>query len=155
MSVVFIVVPVVAAGWPIMCGAIAAAAGALGYTTLAAGSCRVTLPERDGTNAVVIPLEDSQVVAETMARESQFTIVRDEISATFSRAADGRCMVHVAGENKTDAELDAVGKELIGHVTQQYAYNKVLTELKGQGFTVTSEEVTNDQMIRIHVSKYV
>ena len=59
------------------------------------------------------------------------------------------------GDNKTDAQLQAIGQELVGKVTQQYAYNKVVTELKSQGFTVTDEEVTADQAIRIHVTKYV
>lgn len=90
-----------------------------------------------------------------MARESQFTIRKDDVTATFSRAADGRCTVHVRGEKKTDQELQTIGKELVGRVTQQYAYNKVVSELKSQGFTVTNEEVANDQSIRIQVSKFV
>lgn len=157
MSVVFVVAPAVIVGWPILCGAVAAAAGALGYNSLKCGQeTEIDLDSLGASkNCVEIPLEDSQVIADTMARESQFTINKDDVAATFYRAADGRVSVHVSGDNKTDNELDAMGQELIGRVTQQYAYNKVLTELKQQGFSVTSEEVANDQTIRIHVSKYV
>ena len=154
MSVVFVVAPAVIAGWPILCGAVAAAAGTLGYKSLKCGQ-EIELDIPNIQNSVEIPLEDSQVIADTMARESQFAIHKDDVAATFSRAADGRVSVHISGDNKTDSELDAIGQELIGRVTQQYAYNKVLTELKQQGFSVTSEEVANDQTIRIHVSKYV
>lgn len=153
MSVVFVVTPLVVAGWPLLCGAVAAAAGSLGYKALERK--RVDEIEIETERWVEIRLEDSQVIAESMARESEFSIQRDGVTATFSRSADGCCMVHVSGENKTEAELNGIGQELIGRVTQQYAYNKVVTELKNQGFTVTNEEVTNDQAIRIHVSKYV
>ena len=153
MSVVFVVTPMVVAGWPLLCGAIAAAAGSLGYKAL---TCKeVVEAERGVESQVEIPMEDSQIVAESMARESQFTIVKGDVTATFSRSADGRCTVHVAGENKSEDELSAIGRELVGRVTKQYAYNRVVTDLKAQGFTVTAEEVTNDQAIRIHVSKYV
>lgn len=153
MSVVFIVTPMVVAGWPLLCGAVAAAAGSLGYKALVHE--QVDEIEKSTENWVEIPLEDSQVVADSMARESQFTIRKDNVTATFSRSADGRCTVHVSGQNVPESELNKIGQELVGRVTQQYAYNKVVTELKAQGFTVTNEEVTNDQAIRIHVSKYV
>lgn len=154
MSVVFIVAPAVVAGWPILCGAVAAAAGTLGYTSLKCGQ-EIELDTEKIQNSVEIPLEDSQVIADTMARESQFTIQRDDVAATFYRAPDGRVSVHISGDNKTENELDAIGQELIGRVTQQYAYNKVVTELKQQGFSITDEKVENDQTIRIHVSKYI
>ncbi len=151
MSVVFVVSPMVVAGWPLLCGAVAAAAASLGYKALAAEQTEVL----DTTRQIEISMENSQVVAESMARGSQFSICKDDVTATFSRSGDGRCVVHVSGDNRTDAELKQIGQELVGRVTQQYAYNKVVTELKGQGFTVTGEEVTNDKAIRIHVSKYV
>ncbi len=156
MSVVFVVAPIVVAGWPVLCGAIAAAAGALAYKTQKRDVVDGLGEQMEEAETwVEIPIEDSQIVADSMARESEFTIRKDDVTATFSRSADGRCLVHVAGQGKSDAELNAIGQELVGRVTQQYAYNKVITELKSQGFTVTAEEVANDQSIRIHVTKYV
>jgi len=155
LSVVFVVAPMVVAGWPLMCGAVAAAAGALGYKALTKEHVDTVDCERESERWVEVPIEESQIVTESMARESQFTIRKDDVTATFRRSADGRCTAHVSGDNKTDAQLQSIGQELVGRVTQQYAYNKVVTELKGQGFTVTDEEVTADQAIRIHVTKYV
>lgn len=157
MSVMITVVPVLVVGWPIMCAAVAAAAATLGYHSVKCGQDIDIINSTAGKGShksVVIPLEDSQIVGEAMARESQFTINRDDVSATFRREADGRVTVHVAGNNKTERELSEIGQELAGRVTQQYAYNKVVTELKQQGFSITSEEVANDQTIRIRVSKY-
>ena len=153
MSCIFIIAPMVIVGWPLLCAAVTEAAGTLGYK--ARTREHVGEAEQETESWVDIPLEDSQVIADTMARESEFAIRKDDVTATFSRAADGRCTVHVSGQNKTDRELSEIGKELVGRVTQQYAYNRVLTELKSLGFTVTAEEVTNDQAIRIHVTKYV
>jgi hypothetical protein len=61
----------------------------------------------------------------------------------------------VSGRNKSEEELTATGRDLLGRVTQQYAYNKTMQQLKKQGFTVTNEEVAADQSIRIRVCKYV
>ena len=155
MSCIFVVVPAVVVGWPVLCGAIAGAAGVLGFKALQAGKEQAQIDAESLENWVEIPVSGSEIIADAMARESQFTIRKDDIMATFSRAADGRCMVHVKGASKTDQELQAIGKELVGRVTQQYAYNKVVSELKNQGFAVTHEEVASDQSIRIQVSKFV
>jgi hypothetical protein len=151
---VSVLAPAVVAGWPILCGAIAAA-GSLGYRALKCDSAVSCADQSQTQNWVDIPIEDSQVVADSMARESEFVIRNDDVVATFRRSADGRCTVHVAGDNKTESELAAVGRDLVGRVTQQYAYNKVISELKAQGFSVTNEEITNDQTIRIRVTKFV
>jgi len=152
LSVIFLVAPTVVVGWPALCAAIAGAAGALGYKVLETASDLEALEEQ---SIAEVSIEGSEVVAEAMKRDSQFVITRGDIAAVFRRGADGRCVVHVSGKNKTDEALRKAGQELLGRVTQQYAYNKVVTELKNKGFTVTSEEVSADQTIRIHVSKYV
>lgn len=153
MSVVFLLAPTVVASWPVLCGAIAGAAGVLGYKALNTGQL---LKQEEAENAwVEVSIEGSEIIADAMKRESEFTIGRDDVIATFRRSADGRCSVHVTGHNKSESELEQIGRELVGRVTQQYAYHRVLSELKSQGFTVTGEEVTADQRIRINVCKFV
>lgn len=159
MSCVFILAPVVVASWPMLCGAVAAASGVLGFRAITAGE-ELTGTEKLETNletstTTEIALPGSEIVAETMARASSFSIQKDDITCTFTRRADGGCAVHVAGNNRTEQELQSIGQEVIGRVTQQYAYNRVMTQLKEQGFNVNNEEVANDQTIRIQVSKYV
>jgi hypothetical protein len=149
----FVVAPAIAAAsWSLLSAAVAGTAAALGYKVLDAEK---SLEEIECDNSVEVELEGSQVIAENMRRESQFVISNGDITATFARSADGRCTMHVAAKNMTEEELSAAGREIMGQVTQQYAYNKVLTELKGQGFTVSHEEVAEDKTIRIKVCKYV
>lgn len=153
LSVVFLVAPAVMASWPILCGAVAGAAAALGYKAL---NMEDSLAEHVLGNAEVdVALEGSEIIADAMRRESEFTIAKDDVTATFRREADGRCTVHVSGVNKSQEELTQIGQELVGRVTQQYAYHKVVTEMKNQGFTISNEEVTADRTIRIQVHKFV
>ena len=61
LSVVFVVAPMVVAGWPIMCGAVAAAAGALGYKALSKEHSDLVDCERESETWVEIPIADSQI----------------------------------------------------------------------------------------------
>ena len=155
MSVVFVVVPAIAASWPILCGVVAAATGVLGYRTLRVAD-EIESTEAVSTDATAqITLKGSDLLAESMQQGDEFAITNDDVKAVFRRAADGRCTVHVSAPNRSQAELEAIGRDLMNRVSQQYAYNKVLTQMKSQGFTVNQEEVAEDQTIRIRVSKYV
>ena len=89
MSVVFVVAPmIVAASWPAFCGVAAAAAAALGYKAARSGET-LSIPESSETS-LEIPLEGSDIIAESMKRESEFSLTRDDVTATFRRSADGR-----------------------------------------------------------------
>lgn len=153
MSCIFVIAPAVVVAWPVLAGAVAAAAGTLGYKALNTGQ---KLDEKlEADRWVEISLKGSKIVADSMKRDSEFTIMKDDITATFKREADGRCIVHISGKNKAEAELQQAGQELLGRVTQQYAYSRVIAEMKNSGFTITNEEVAEDNTIRIHVSKFV
>ena len=154
MSVCFVVVPAIAASWPVLCGAVAAATGAIGYRTLRAAS-DLEKTSTVGQSSAQVTLNGSELLAESMQEGDQFAITNDDVTAVFRRAADGRCTVHVSAPGRTQTELEAIGRDLMNRVTQQYAYNKIVTQMKSQGFTVNTEEVAEDQTIRIRVSKYV
>ncbi|MHB1455457.1 MAG: DUF1257 domain-containing protein [Armatimonadota bacterium] len=153
MSVLFVVAPAVIVSWPILCGAIAGTASLLGYKVLSAK--KESFIEEEHDVSAEVELQGSEVIAEAMKRDSEFAITNGDVSAVFRRGIDGKCVVHVSGQGKTEEELSAIGTQIMGHVTQQYAYNKVVSELKTQGFTVTQEDVSADQTIRLRVSKYV
>lgn len=154
MSVCFVVVPTIAASWPALCGAVAAATGAIGYRTLRAAS-ELENTSTVGQSSAQVTLNGSELLAESMQEGDQFAINNDDVTAVFRRAPDGRCTVNVSAPGRTQTELEAIGRDLMNRVTQQYAYNKIVTQMKSQGFTVNTEEVAEDQTIRIRVSKYV
>jgi hypothetical protein len=157
MSVVFVVVPVLAGGWPAISAAILAASAAMGYRAVQSLEERVALgiaTERASAGTVQLVMEDSQVVADTLARGESFTVQREGITATFQRDGRGRCTVHLSGEGKANAELEEAGRELMDRVRQQFAYAKVMAELEGRGFDVVQEQVEADQSIRIRVRRW-
>jgi hypothetical protein len=45
-------------------------------------------------------------------------------------------------------------KDFIQKVTQRYAYHKVMAEIKKRGYTLTEEEQTEDNQIRIKVRSW-
>jgi hypothetical protein len=158
MSVVFVVVPVLAGGWPAISAAILAASAAMGYRAVQSLEDRVAMgvaiERAGGAGTVQLVMEDSQVVADTLARGESFTVQREGITATFRRDGRGRCTVHLSGEGKAEAELEAAGRELMDRVRQQFAYAKVMAELEARGFDVVQEQVEADQSIRIRVRRW-
>ncbi len=155
MSVVFVVVPVIAAGWPIISAAILAAGAAMGYRAVsqAENACAVSAAP-DRASGVNLVMEDSQIVAETLMRGEAFTMQNGDITATFRRDGRGQCTVHVGGANKTESELAQMGYELMDKVRQQFAYSKVMAELEERGFDVVKQEVEADNSIRIKVRRW-
>jgi hypothetical protein len=58
------------------------------------------------------------------------------------------------GHGCSKAELKRLGEELIGRVTQQYVYHKVVTELKQRNMAIVNEEVTADRTVKIRVRNW-
>ena len=48
-------------------------------------------------------------------------------------------------------ELQQLGEQLMGSITQQYVYHKVMSELGDRGVPVLNEEVTPDRTVKIRV----
>ena len=47
---------------------------------------------------------------------------------------------------------DEIGEELIGRVTQQYAYHRIVSEAKERHMTIVGEELSaEDQTVKIRV----
>lgn len=158
MSVIIAVAaPLAIVEWPLLCATAAGIASSLGYCVLkdAKQTEELEIQQKEMENSVEISLEKSHILGENLARGSSFILQKDDITTVFKRTTDGGCSVHVSGKNKTDQELRAIGDQLVNKITQQYTYNKVITELKKKGFSVDHEELSQDQTIRIQVSKYV
>lgn len=158
MSVVFVVVPVVAGGWPVISTAILAASAALGYRHVQSLEERVAagipLDQAERAGAVRLVMEQSQIMADTLARGEAFSVEREVVTATFRRDGRGQCTVHVSGAGRSDAELETIGRELMDRVRQQFAYAKVMEELEARGFDVVQEHVEADQSIRISLRRW-
>jgi len=151
MSCVLIAAPVIMGSWPIITAAVTAAVASMGFTMVSSASAEVRAASRTtGKNTVEIDLEESDILQGAVANE-EIVVEKDGIRAVFSRDARGRLKVCMEGDSVTKAALRQLGQELIDRVTQQYVYNRVVTELKDRKMSIVDEEVTKDRTVKIRV----
>lgn len=78
---------------------------------------------------------------------------RDGVLAEFYIDAAGALAVRVSGR-ETEERLREIGQELAGRVAQQYAYHRLVTELKARHMNVVDETVEEDGTVRMRVRVY-
>ena len=150
MSTVLVVTPLVVAAWPLMSAAITAAIGTMGFAAAQHKGPRVR-QIASPTARAEIALEDSEILAGSAASGEQMVVQRDGIRAIFSRDARGALKLCVEGSGQSKAELKRIGEALVGRVAQQYAYHRLISELKDRQMTILEERVGADQAIHIRV----
>jgi hypothetical protein len=150
MSSILVVTPLVVASWPLMSAAITAAVGTMGFAAAQNQGARVRQIIDPKTRAE-IELEDSEILAGSAGSGEQMIVERDGIRAIFSRDARGALKLCIEGTGQSKAELKRIGETLVGRVTQQYAYHRLVSELKERRMTILDERVGNDQAIHIRV----
>jgi hypothetical protein len=152
MSSCIIVTPLIIAGWPVITAAVTAAVGSLGYSIIPVQgvAARTSSTTKTRTRAE-IDVEDSEVLQQTGPANSQIVVERDGIRALFSRDARGALKLCVEGEGRSNSELKKLGAELLGRVTQQYAYHKIVTELQQRNISIVDEQVSEDRTVKIRV----
>ena len=150
MSTVLVVAPLVIAAWPVMTAAISAAVGTLGFTVTQKAVPQVR-QVRDTVNRAEIEVEDSEILEGTGATGEELVVEREGIRAVFSRDARGSLKLCLEGRDLSKSELKQLGEDLIGRVTQQYVYHRLVSELKERDMNIVEEHVTDDQTIKIRV----
>jgi len=148
MSAVCVMTPLVIASWPVISAAIVGAAAAMGF---AVHGPEVQEEEQRRTVGVETEVENSEVVAENLAPDQKIVVTRDDLVVTVAPDERGRCTVCVTGKRHSDTELRRIGEEVAGRVVQQFAYNKLLTELKRRNYSVVDEQVLSDESVRLRV----
>lgn len=149
MSAVVVVTPLVIASWPVITAAISAAIGTMGFSVVQSGE-RVQETTRTRARAE-IDVEDSEILAESAGLHEEIVVERDGLRAVFTRDERGALKLCMEGEGFTKSQLREIGEELIGRVTQQFVYHRVITELKERRMNVVEEEMTEDRTIKIRV----
>ena len=145
MSAIIVIIPALSAAWPAIAAAGAAAAAALGFAMAR------TRKEVEQANEVEVPLDQTHPAAAELGVAQEMVFSKEGVQITLFRDAGGRVAIRACGKGKTDAELEAMAKQLADGLAQQYAYNRVVTELKGRNFNVVGEETDADGTVRLHV----
>jgi hypothetical protein len=156
MSSVVVLTPLIIAGWPVITAAVTAAVGSMGFTIVSGAASNpglLTQAVARQKNRAEIEVEDSEILAATASgvEAEQMVIERDGVRATFTRDARGALKLCMEGEHLSKAELKRLGEDLIGRVTQQYVYHRIVTELQDRNMTIVDEEVAVDRTVKIRV----
>lgn len=151
MSAVVVVTPLVIASWPVITAAISGAIGTMGFSLVQQGE-RAHESNRIRTKTrAEIDVEDSEILAESAGMHEEIVVERDGLRAVFSRDERGALKLCMEGEGFSKSQLREIGEELIGRVTQQFVYHRVMSELKERRMNVVEEEMTEDRTIKIRV----
>ena len=155
MSCVVVISPLVIAGWPIISAAVTGAVASMGFNLVQSASAATNAHmelrnQAERTTRVDIELEDSEILQESAGAE-RIVVERDGMRAIFTRDERGALKLCMEGESVSKSELKRVGQELINRVTQQFVYNRVVTELKQRNMTIVDEQVAADRTVKIRV----
>ena len=150
MSTVIQIGPVVVAEWSTITAAIVAAHWTVWASKRSSDDVdsgrRPTAPKSKSRTAKSCPRRS--------APQEKLVVDRDGVRATFSRDARGALKLCLEGDHLSKAQLHALGEELMGRVTQQYAYHRIMSELKERNMTVVDEELSADQSVKIRVRNF-
>ena len=149
MGAILVLTPLVISSWPAIAAAVAGAATAMGFSM--AGSSAEPVKKRSTKKRVETEIEDSEVVAEAMEQGQTIVIQKGDITIEFGQDARGACTVCVTGEKHSEKELKQIGQDVAGRVIQQFAYHKLMTELKSRNYSIVDEKVMQDESIQVRV----
>lgn len=150
MSSVVVVAPLVIASWPVITAAVTAAVASMGFNLAQSHGTAAPVAAKTRTRAE-IEVEDSEILQDTGSAGDEMVVEREGIRAIFSRDARGALKLCVEGEGHSKAELKRVGEELLGRVTQQYVYHRIVTELRDRNMAIVHEEVGPDRTVKLRV----
>jgi Protein of unknown function (DUF1257) len=153
MSTVMVITPIIIANWPAITAAVTAAVSTMGFAA-AQEAQSLSRTQTSTTAREEIEVEDSDVLASAAGTAEEIVVERNGVRATFSRDGRGALKLCLEGGGLSKSQLRKLGEELIGRVTQQYAYHRIVTELKERNMTIVDEQVTKDQTVKIRVRNW-
>jgi hypothetical protein len=153
MSTVIVLAPIIVASWPAITAAVTAAIGTMGFTMARAAVADQRLQSNEKTRAE-IQVEDSEVLQATAGTGQEIVVEKDGVRATFARDPRGALKVCMEGTGYSKSQLKQIGEELLGRVTQQYVYHRIVTELKQKNMAIVDEEMAEDRTVKIRVRNF-
>ncbi len=152
MSTVLVVTPILITSWPAITAAVSAAVATMGFTVAQDATMQVN--QGSAMSREEIEIEDSEILAAAVGTDQKIIVERDAVRATFSRDARGGLRLCMEGHGMSKSALRQLGDDLLGRVTQQYAYHKIVTELKNRNMTIVDEQMTEEKSVKIRVRNW-
>lgn len=148
MGAVIVLTPIVISAWPAISAAVAGAASSLGFAIATGRADETTRGE--AASRVEEQMPESEILDVAAGQSQTISIVKDGVTVEFHRDERNSCRMCISG-NKSRGELKRIGAEVSGRVVQQFAYHKLVTELKKRNYGIVEEKVQQDQSIKVRV----
>ena len=144
--------------WPL----VVAAAGASGYRQLTSSSDDALLrgeitSEIAHQKTVEVSLEHKiiEVVEEQVDRDRTLRFVKGDVTVAFKRDLRGKFSVQVSGpDTMSRRELEYMGRDFLGTIIQQFAYNRMAEEMERRGANIIGEEVNENGDIVLKLRRW-
>lgn len=150
MSSIVVVTPLIIAGWPAITAAVTAAIGSMGFSVVKGTGATVPVTLKTKARAE-IEVEDSEILETSTGVGGEMVVERKGVRAVFTRDARGSLRLCMEGEGHSKADLKRIGQELVGRVTQQYVYHRLVNELAERNLAIVDEQVTADHTVKLRV----
>ncbi len=148
MSVIIAITPIlISAAWPLVAAAAAAALSEYGYRETESAP----LAE---TTCVEVALEKNAELAAAVGRGESKTFVNGDMTVALRRDGRGNLSLRIDGKGKSARELEALGREMVGRIVQQYAYQRITAEMGNKGYGTVNEEKAADGTIRLTLRRW-
>lgn len=148
MSAILVLTPIVISSWPAISAAVMGAAASMGFA--ASGAAAEREREKSKRCTAETEIENSEIFAESMNKGEKIVLTRDDLVIEIGQDARGSCAVKVTGDRK-ERELRKIGEDVAGRIVQQFAYHKLMTELKRRNYQIVQEDVMQDESIQVRV----
>lgn len=152
MSTVIVLAPLIVAGWPAITAAVTAAVATMGFSVARAGVASQQFASTESRTEIEV--ENSEVLQGAAGTGQEIVVERDGVRATFTRDPRGALKICMEGKGHSKSDLKKIGEELLGRVTQQYVYHRIVTELKERNMSIVDEEVAKDRTVKIRVRNF-
>ncbi|MGL4461195.1 MAG: DUF1257 domain-containing protein [Planctomycetia bacterium] len=149
MSGVLVVTPLVIANWPLIVQAVAGVVGVMGLSVLPETEIQIRAAEK-ARNRAELELDESEIQGTGV---EELVLEKDGCTIRVTRDMTGQLKLCVEGP-LPKVELHALGEKIMGAITQQYVYHRIMSELEERGVSVLSEEMTEDHTVKLRVQAW-
>lgn len=152
MSVCIMTVVLAPVGVNLLSGAMAAALAATAASLNLSPEKEKTSADRLGAaeNTVDLCVNNPSEVAGDLAPGKSVSFSRPGLKVVFFQDVDGQVGVRVTGRG-SEAELKRLGETLAQKLVQQYAYHRLVSEMKSRNMNMVEETVEEDGTVRMRV----
>ncbi len=155
MSGIFVVVPVLALA-PVVLSATAAVAASLGFSMVnrTAEELQTLLHAEDGEEVAEFDVAEAKGLTRLIQEQGPLVLERQDATIAFV-PGKGRVQMLVRGRGGASRqELEALGREVLDGMAQQYAYHLVVSDLKARGFDKVEESRDEDGTLRLRLRRW-